>query len=72
MNNNKEMILRRVSVLGGRLKQQALEEGYIESDIIGITITIPGSGGLPIYDLELVEGSPSSWVEDKFFRRGNE
>jgi hypothetical protein len=61
-----DMVIRRVGILGGRLKQQALDMGCNEKDIVLVTTTIPEGGGLPVFKVEKIEGSPVEWLQKKF------
>ncbi len=59
-----EIIMKRVRLLGGRLREQALKEGLKDSDIAFVKITV---NSLPVYEIEKVVGSPSTFVENYFF-----
>ena len=53
--------IRRVSVLGNALREQAEVEGLKDSDLVLVTTTIH-EGRPPTYELEKVEGSPTEWL----------
>jgi hypothetical protein len=59
-----DMRIKRVGILGGRLKQQALDAGFKENDIVLVTTKL--DTGFPVFDLEKVEGSPVEWLQNRF------
>lgn len=56
--------IRKVGVLGDRAKERAIEMGLKDDDLVILTTTIPKKG-LPIYDLEKIEGSPIEYLQKK-------
>jgi hypothetical protein len=59
--------IRKVEILRGRAKQQAIDMGLKSSDIVLVTTTIPDNG-LPIYELEKIEGDPITYLQKKFLK----
>ena len=69
-----DMKIRTVRVLGGRCKDIAREMGLSDDDMV-IVHTTYLTGGLPIYELEKIIGSPTQYIQDKYLddeRKGGE
>jgi len=62
MNPTSPIQVRKVSVLGDRLRKQADEMGLEENDLVIVRTTIK-PGTLPKYDLEKIEGSPIQYLQ---------
>ena len=59
-----DLSIRKVKVLGGRARQQAIDEGYDEEDILLVKETI---ASLPKYEFIKVEGSPTEFLKAKMY-----
>ena len=55
--------IRKVKGLGGRAKEQALEKGFSEEDLVIVKTTI---NSLPQYEIKRIEGSILNYLEDNY------
>ena len=56
--------IKRVSVLGDKLRKQAKKAGLNENDLVLVTTTIHKDKP-PTYKLEKVVGSPTDWLLER-------
>ena len=64
-----ETVIRKVSILKGRAKEEAERQGLSPDDLVIVTITI--IDGPPEYHLEKVEGDPVSYLLRGLHRKVN-
>jgi len=56
--------IKKVLVLGAKLKKQAKEQGLTDEDLVLVTTTIHENKP-PTYKLEKVIGSPTDWLLER-------
>lgn len=61
----KDIKIRKVKILSGRLHEQCKEMGLDSGDLVLVTTTYP-EDKLPEYEIEKVEGSPTEFLKDRF------
>jgi len=61
--------IRKVKILGGRLREQADKMGLQPNDLVIVKTEIK-KGQLPIYSLEKIEGSPIDYLQKRLGEDG--
>ena len=64
----KDIKIRKVKILSGRLHEQCKEMGLDSDDLVLVTTTYP-EDKLPEYEIEKIEGSPTEFLKDRFLGR---
>ena len=60
--------IKKVKVLGDRARETANKMGLKENDLV-IVSTYIKEGCLPIYELEKIEGSPITYLQNKMVKK---